>query len=141
MGIVRYYGSQQEIDAISDIHRECYPDDTPDLAIRTAKRNPTWLLFDGGIQACLVSEISEDAPYIWSVSTRIAQRGKGYAGRLIKEFEKHFAGSSYKRMWLHCRVDNPAQKLYFDLGYRVCYFEPNIYAAGKHGIAMEKRIV
>lgn len=140
MGIVLYYGATKDLDAIADIHRECYPEDEPDRAILMAKRNPTWLLFDEGIQACLISEISEDEPYIWSVSTRTTHRGRGYAGRLIKEFEKHFSGSSYKRLWLHCRVDNPAQKLYFDLGYRVSAFEPNIYDVGKHGIAMEKYI-
>lgn len=141
MGIVRYYGAVQDLDAIRDIHIEGYPEETPDRALKFAKRNPTWLLFDEGIQACLISDIEEDSPYIWSVTTRATHRGRGYAGRLIREFEKHYKAAGHTKSWLHCRVDNPAQKLYFDLGYRVASFEPNIYAPGEHGMSMHKRLV
>jgi hypothetical protein len=38
------------------------------------------------------------------------------------------------------KVENPSQKLYFDLGYRVSKFEPNLYGPGKHGLRMDKSL-
>ncbi len=140
VNITRYYGAVQDLDAIREISIDCYPEDAPERAILMAKNNPTWLLFDQGIQACLISEIDRNLPYLWSVATRTAHRGKGYATLLIKEFEKYYIACGYQKSWLHVRTDNPAQKLYFDLGYRVASFEKNIYEPGD-GITMVKRLI
>jgi ribosomal protein S18 acetylase RimI-like enzyme len=37
---------------------------------------------------------------------------------------------------LQTRADNPAQKLYFDLGFRVSGFQKHLYGDGKHGVEM-----
>ena len=142
MGIRLYDGAPQDFDAIRDMHLEAYPDETPDRALSTASKNPTWLLDDGKVIAsCLISEISNSAPYVWSVATRSTHRGRGHASLLMNEFEKHYREEGYARAWLHTKADNPAQKLYFDLGYRVASFEPNCYGVHQHGLIMRKRFV
>lgn len=140
MSITLYYGASQDLDAIRDIHVEAYPDETPDRVMYVAKNNPTWLYFDKGIQACLISEISKGLPYVWSVATRATHRGRGMATALLQEFEKHYHAKGYDKLWLHCRVENPAQKTYFDAGYRIASFEPNIYGMCMHGVTMYKLI-
>lgn len=141
MGIRLYDGDPNDYEAIRVIHEEGYPDETPDRALSVAQKNPTWVYDNGNVTAaCLISEISKGTPYVWSVATSAAYRGSGFAGRLLEEFEKHYKAIGYVKTWLHCRVDNPAQKLYFNAGYRVASFEPNIYGVHEHGIIMRKRI-
>lgn len=115
-----------------DLNYECYPEDKPDPTLsprllKVVKNNPCWVYEDSGIKACLLSEISENQPYIWSVATLTSHRGRGIATKLIKEFEKHYASEGHTKAWLHVRVNNPAQKIYFDAGYRVASFERNLY--------------
>lgn len=141
MGIRLYDGDPDDYEAIRVIHEEGYLDETPDRALSVAQKNPTWICERGITRvACLISEVSKGTPYVWSVATREPFRGCGFAGSLLEEFEKHYADKGYAKAWLHCRVDNPAQKLYFDAGYRIASFEPNIYGVHQHGLTMRKRI-
>ena len=129
----------QEVFRITD---ECYPGDgyAQDDLRKILMKYPAWFIDEGGVKANLISEISKGQPYIWSVCTRDSHRGRGSAGTLIKEFEKHYAESGYHRYWLQVRTENPAQKLYFDMGYRVSSFTPNLYGALQHGMTMRKSI-
>jgi ribosomal protein S18 acetylase RimI-like enzyme len=115
-------------------------DNVSDKTFREVLKNPAWIIEDDGVLvASLMSEIYQGQPYIFSVVTAASHRGRGLATTLIKEFEKHYQAAGYDRVWLHVKVENPAQKLYFDLGYRVASFEANIYAKGVHGLVMRKR--
>lgn len=133
-----------DTDALLELNRVCYPDEADPLTemrvLGVARKNPTWVVEDDGVKACLLSEISEGQPYIWSVATLPSHRGRGLAASLIKEFETYYAAQGYPRAWLHVRDDNPAQKLYFDLGYRVRSVVNNIYGPNEHGLVMRKRI-
>lgn len=133
-----------ESSVLSTLTQSLYPEEIWDEGqfIKVFSKNPTWLYeYNGKIVASLVSEVSKGSPYIWSVATDPARRGHGLASTLIKEFEKHYTTQGHARAWLHVRVDNPAQKLYFDLGYRIASFEPNLYAPHIHGLTMRKRLV
>lgn len=133
-----------DLENLGAITKDLYPDDIWDNAQyhRVVSRFPTWILDDKGkIAATLISEVSKGAPYIWSIATDSAYRGKGCATALINHFEKHYTAQGYERSWLHVKVTNPAQKLYFDLGYRIASFEPNLYGPHDHGLTMRKRFV
>ena len=133
-----------ELGAVDAMVKELYPDDPYNASsfAKAFKHNATWVAEDNGKWAAhLVSEIDAGAPYIWSVATYPAYRGKGLATALIHEFEKHYIALGYDRSWLHTKVENPAQKLYFDLGYRVASFVPHIYGLGRHGLTMRKQLV
>lgn len=115
-------------------------DHITDTEFKRVLKSPAWAVEDNGvIVASLMSEMYHGQPYIWSVVTAASHRGRGLATTLIKEFEKHYQAAGYDRAWLHVRVENPALKLYFDLGYRVASFDANIYAPREHGISMRKR--
>jgi ribosomal protein S18 acetylase RimI-like enzyme len=135
---------ENDLDQLWALNAECYPED--DFLVRPAfnkvlRDYPGWVYVDNGIAAMLASEVSGGQPYVWSVATSPTHRGKGLATLLIKQFEKHYKSAGYDRAWLHVRVENPAQKLYFDLGYRVASFEANIYGPRLHGLVMRKRFV
>lgn len=133
-----------DLDTLGIITKALYPDDIWDNAQyhRVVSRFPTWIVDDKGtVAAALISEVSKGSPYIWSVATDPAYRGKGLATTVINHFEKHYLAAGYERVWLHTKVTNPAQKLYFDLGYRVSSFEPNLYGPHDHGLTMRKKLV
>jgi ribosomal protein S18 acetylase RimI-like enzyme len=132
-----------DFDFLLSMNSDLYPDDYCD--VRQFKKaydhGVHWVAEDSGkIVAALISEVEKGTPYIWSVATYPTHRGKGLATLMIQEFEKHYAALGYEKSWLHVRVENPAQKLYFDLGYRVASFEPNIYGPHSHGLIMRKKI-
>jgi len=133
---------QSETDYLVDQVERLYPDDIcPKHQLRKIlASNPAWVIVDKRIKAHLISEVSKGTPYIWSVAVDPDYRRRGAATTLLQEFEKHYK-QSYESGWLHCRVENPAQKLYFDQGYRIASFEPNIYGARQHGVTMRKRFV
>lgn len=133
-----------DIASLGAITQALYPGDAWDNAgyHKVVNKYPTWIVDDKGtVAAALISEVSKGSPYIWSIATDPAYRGKGLATALIKEFEKHYLAQGYERSWLNVKVTNPAQKLYFDLGYRVSSFEPNLYGPHDHGLVMRKRFV
>lgn len=132
-----------DYEALVALNKECYPEDNDPQAsgrlLRIARNNPCWVYDDSGIKASLLSE-QLDQPYVWSVATTTSHRGRGFAKALLQEFERYYTEQGAKRPWLHVRVDNPAQKLYFDVGYRVSSFAPNVYGIGEHGLVMRKTL-
>ena len=134
--------NEEDIQEVFRITDECYPNDRYEQSElrKILMKYPAWFIDEGGVKANLISEISKGQPYIWSVCTRPSHRGRGCAATLIKEFEQHYTEAGYKKFWLQVRTENPAQKLYFDMGYRVAVFSPNLYGALQHGMTMRKSI-
>lgn len=73
----------------------------------------------------LVSWVERGVPYIASIAVLEEFRGRGIASQLIENAERHY-GSEYGRISLQVRADNPAQTLYFRLGYRVSGFRKGV---------------
>ena len=67
----------------------------------------------------LVMKDGPAAGYIWSVATTREFRSRGIASGLISDAIQWCRISGMQRLELTVNVDNPAQKLYFDLGFRV----------------------
>lgn len=65
---------------------------------------------------------------------------KGLATKLINACEKDSRNRGFKEMKLEVWTDNPAQILYFNLGYRVCGFRRNYYKLHSHAISMLKKL-
>lgn len=66
------------------------------------------------ISGIIINEHVARHPYLWSLFVRPRYQGDGHGKKLLA-----LACDRYPKMELHCRVDNPAQKLYFDHGFRV----------------------
>ena len=71
----------------------------------------------------------ERCPLIRSIATLPAHRGLGEAERLLWELADFYRIQGAQQIVLHCKTDNPAQTLYFAMGYRVTailrgYYKP-----------------
>lgn len=89
----------------------------------------------------LISKLKNSTPYVNSVAVLPAFRGKGIAKKLFEKFEEFYGlqqKSEVKIFWLQVRTNNPAQKLYFDLGYRVTGFDEHYYGQNEHALCMHK---
>ena len=69
-------------------------------------------------------------PYIWNIAVDPAYQGRGVGGNLLREVIRTYTLSKNLNIALHVNAENPAQKLYFDYGFRVKsvqakYFDPN----------------
>lgn len=62
--------------------------------------------------------------------------GRGIGGNILREIVHHYAGKGCSNVRLHVHVDNPAQKLYYDYGFRVYDSEPNYYGDGETALMM-----
>lgn len=66
-------------------------------------------------------------PYIWSIATKKEFRGRGIASGLLREICDFYHARYAKCVALTVNADNPAQKLYFDQGFRVVKYTPRYY--------------
>jgi ribosomal protein S18 acetylase RimI-like enzyme len=89
----------------------------------------------------LISKFKHSTSYVNNVAVLSEYRHKGIAKKLFEKFEE-FYGSlqtpEVKIFWLQVRANNPAQKLYFDWGYRVTGFDEHYYGRNEHALCMYK---
>jgi ribosomal protein S18 acetylase RimI-like enzyme len=62
--------------------------------------------------------VADSGPYVWSVATHPTFRSRGFAGALLDEAAEWHRLDGAQKMDLTVNVNNPAQKLYFDHGFR-----------------------
>src|ERR1035437_4080175 len=74
-------------------------------------------------------------PYLWSIAVAKGSRGQGIGGGLLWKIIEKYILMREKQISLHCNPDNPAQKLYFDQGFRVEGLAKNWYGT-RHGLYM-----
>lgn len=79
-------------------------------------------------------------PYLWAIATDPTARGQGFASALLDEIAGHVSGKRETFIGLATNVNNPAQRLYFDKGYRVTKVLSGFYGPGRHGLFMRKEI-
>jgi ribosomal protein S18 acetylase RimI-like enzyme len=78
------------------------------------------LTVDGTIIGFAIVRSSEQSkPYLWSIAVHPAFQDRGVGGNLLREITKRYTLKHETEISLHVHVDNPAQKLYFDYGFRV----------------------
>jgi ribosomal protein S18 acetylase RimI-like enzyme len=105
-----------------------------------------WTVHDGGelgteyeiVGYALCNNVYPTGPLLRSVAVLPEWRGRGLGGFLLREIEKYFNVRGANKIVLHCKVDNPAQKLYFNAGYRVTARIKNYYAPEGDGLEMER---
>jgi ribosomal protein S18 acetylase RimI-like enzyme len=78
-------------------------------------------------------------PYIWNIAVDPAYQNRGVAGNLLREIIRRYTLEKSSRITLHVNVENPAQKLYFDYGFRVISVEED-YFAPNDGLMMERKL-
>jgi len=78
-------------------------------------------------------------PYIWSIAVDKRVQGRGVGGNLLREIVKKYTLQKELAITLHVHEDNPAQKLYFDYGFRVQDVVKDYYAP-KNGLYMVRAL-
>jgi ribosomal protein S18 acetylase RimI-like enzyme len=135
--MIREY-SKEDLESLWELYSNCWSNTCPFWqfkdAIEKGKTLIDGLFSDYGF---IVSFIDEESPWIWTVVVSEKCRGEGVATGLLKAIEKFYPG---QEMHLYVRVDNPAQKLYFDSGYRAVRIVKGIYDS-QDALEMVKRIV
>ena len=76
-------------------------------------------------------------PYIWSIAVDKGFQRRGVGGNLLREIIKKYTLQKDLEITLHVHEDNPAQKLYFDYGFRVKRIERDYYNP-KNGLFMAR---
>jgi ribosomal protein S18 acetylase RimI-like enzyme len=112
-------------------------------AMVSARKNGfVWVAYISGRVAgyLLAGEVSSGKVSIETVNIAKVHRRKGIASKLIAVCERDMKKRGYKEVKLEVHVDNPAQLLYWNLGYRVNGFKRNYYKIREHAVSMAKKL-
>lgn len=73
-----------------------------------------------------------DSAYLSQIAVHPEFQRRGIAGNLLREVCGHYkfkVATKYRNIRLHCATDNPAQRLYYDQGFRVFEIAYAFYSA------------
>lgn len=105
------------------------------------KTGNVWVLEDENqIAGFAICEMDGGIVHVVTVDVDPAFRRKGFGEALMGAAETYYRKKGIKKMSLEVHVDNPAQMLYFKLGYRVVGVKEGYYANGSMGITMTKQL-
>jgi len=117
----------------------------PAMALRYEFDNgEVFVLYDGtrtGSPIAAFAIVNRDGgqPYLWALATTPAYRKTGYGSRLLTEVINWCWEQHAERLELSVSVNNPAQKLYFDHGFRVIRVLPRFYGE-VNGLRMRRSL-
>jgi ribosomal protein S18 acetylase RimI-like enzyme len=86
----------------------------------------------------IVEQRSSEGRYIWSIAVTAKYRGCGIGTDLLEQITRRYRRLGHGSIGLSCKVDNPAQKLYFDCGYRVERVAKRYYGDEGDGLLMRR---
>jgi len=122
---------------IFNINKTCHAKPQANVCLlEQIHQGQTWVaLIDNKVVGFLVS-LYREGPYIYNVAVLPEHRGKGIATALFNICNEFYKGQDYS--YLYVDVNNPAQKLYFDLGYRVNNLKEDFYGRQQDALVMVK---
>ena len=134
---------ESDFHSVIEVSRQAFEHPDPiEYTQRSIENGRVWVAIeDDEVVGFLISKLKNSTPYVNSVAVLPAFRGKGIAKKLFEKFEEFYGfqqKSEVKIFWLQVRTNNPAQKLYFDLGYRVTGFDEHYYGQNEHALCMHK---
>jgi ribosomal protein S18 acetylase RimI-like enzyme len=133
------YVELTDFESVATIYQECFqfPFTLNMLEQRLKSADKVWVyLLNNEIVGYLLLGADRGIPYLSQVATRSTARRQGVASGLIRYAEQYLRMNNEYKWWLQTEYNNPAQKLYFDLGFRVSGFQRDTYGVGSHGIEM-----
>lgn len=86
----------------------------------------------------LVARTKDGGGYVTSIDVLPDHRKKGIGAKLLYAAEEYYKEQGLPRIWLEVEVNNPAQTLYFKLGYRVKRVREKWYDNGGDCLVMAK---
>lgn len=141
--IVRGY-SQKDFSEIVDINDQCFfGSERPSgdelramLSISdlwVARKDSTIM----GFAIVTGENVKQPGVYLWHFGVRPAFHGRGLGSEILRELHAHYKATGSPAISLHVNANNPAQKMYFNHGYRVTGTDPGYYI-NADGIKMTK---
>lgn len=145
---IRNTFKDSELPALYEIERECFAKEfrwSESVFKRTMlaarKNNYVWVAYIGAkIVGFLLAGEENGKANIETVNIPRAQRRKGIASKLMAACETDMRRRGFKETKLEVWTENPAQILYFQLGYRVCGYKRNYYRLRTHAVSMSKKL-
>ena len=133
----------RDFDKIKALNAEGFAEPAPAwFILESIEAGHAWVAVEQDeVIGFLIGRPKFNVSYINNLVVTKAHQGKGIATSLISKFEEHFGKSQNiysKVFWLQVESNNPAQKLYFDMGYRVSGIDENYYGLGRHALCMYK---
>jgi [ribosomal protein S18]-alanine N-acetyltransferase len=105
------------------------------------KKHLVWVACIGSrIAGYLIAEELSSSLSVDTCAVSRVHRRKGIASRLMAACEGAAKRQGHDQIRLEVFTDNPAQILYFQIGYRVCGFKRNYYGLKKHAVSMVKAL-
>ena len=128
-----------DFESVKAIYNECFslPFTVQMLEARLKSAECVWVyLINNEIVGYLLLDVERGSYYLSQVATRSSARRMGVATGLIATAAQYLRDRKMTEWWLQTEVNNPAQKLYFDLGFRVSGFQEHGYGVDKHSVEM-----
>jgi ribosomal protein S18 acetylase RimI-like enzyme len=134
--------------ALYEIEKECFPPEFrwaepvfKQEVMAARQRKLVWVAYIGSkIAGFLVAGQEGNKLSMETCNTSRIHRRKGVASKLIAAYEKAAKQRGIKEVKLEVYTENPAQILYFGLGYRVSGFKRNYYGLKRHAVSMSKKL-
>ena len=127
-----------------NINRACFPTDerAPDGVFFNHWDNGTVFVSceDDKIVGFAIVTMLAGEPFVWTIAVLPEYRGQGIGGDLLYEIWQWAQQKGERFIDLTVKTSNPAQKLYFDSGYRVVKFLRRYYLGGGDGLLMRRTV-
>lgn len=132
----------EDIDPLHELENRCFTKAfrwrKEDL-VEALETHDIWIgVYEGKIVGCVLVEVEDNIGHIISLNVDPDYRRMGFGKLLMEAAESSLQKEGVKKMRLEVQVDNPAQVLYFKLGYRVNGVHQRYYSNGTAGISMVK---
>jgi ribosomal-protein-alanine N-acetyltransferase len=145
LGVYHGYHSL-DIDRLYELETLCFDEafrwSREDL-VAALETGDIWTgVYDHAIVGYVLCEVDLNLhrAHIVSLNVDPQYRHKGIAIALMTAAEAHYRNRGVTHICLEVHVDNPAQILYFKLGYRVDGFLERYYADNSNAIGMSKSL-
>jgi ribosomal protein S18 acetylase RimI-like enzyme len=134
--IVREY-DVKDLRSVFTINKTCHQKPQPNVELlEQLHKGQTWVAVENNEVVGFLLSTYKEGPYVYNIAVLPEHRGKGIATELFKVCHQFYNGMGY--IYLYVDVTNPAQKLYFDLGYRVKRIKEDFYGHMQDALVMIK---
>ena len=136
---------QEYLERLWEITKACYTGvELPDQATfyRLVQDGDVWVDIVGTPRgyALATRDYVGGTPLLVSVAVMPSAQKNGIGIFLLSDMERDYKALGMRAILLHCKVDNPAQVLYFKTGYRVTAVLRDYYRPEGNGLEMRKTL-
>ena len=133
--MIREY-EEADLDAIFHINKSCFAQPQSNVGLLSEiHKGKCWVSDEGSVLSGFLIGQSVSGALLHTVAVLEEFRGNGIGAELLTTFQNFYKDCT---LWLYVIEHNPAQKLYFDFGYRVRDVVKDYYYPDQSGLLMVK---